>query len=461
MKIKISNVCQLVDPKYIHTIVDRGVTFTSNGDGSITINGTPTGEYYSLGTIALNIESIKPNHKYVVYDVNKDPIISELIIANYQGGYIFEGIGNIFTFPEHDYTRFVFEIRVNLNQTADNIVVRPQLFDLTEMYGVGNEPTTVEQFRQDFPNEMYEYSPECWKRCKELKYVTETKNLFDKSNAQIINGYISGINVFSGSTLDKTIIVPCLPNTTYTFSKISLSPVACDRLRIGDYTAIPAIGDTINNVVNIGEPPTQNYITITTSDTAKYIVVTIGVFKPTVITSLDYILSTCQLELGSTATPYQPYGYLPLRTGRYRTETRNLFNINAEMHDANKPAYYIEVMGNIVKTNYDISHVGHPYIEVPVEIGETYTFSCNTYRSSDIINVYSRVRYPDNTIVTYIGNNHVNKTFTATQSSIQVCFGIDTYGTWDTSQFALIYDIQLEKGTTATPYQPYKHIYFH
>lgn len=135
----------------------------------------------------------------------------------------------------------------------------------------------------------------------------KSKNLFDKSNAQIINGYISGSNVFSRSYLDKTIIIPCLPNATYTFSKISVSPVVCDRLRIGDYTAIPAIGDTINNVVNIGEPPTQNYITITTSDTAKYIVVTIGVFNQTVITTLDYILNTCQLELGSTATEYVPH----------------------------------------------------------------------------------------------------------------------------------------------------------
>lgn len=135
----------------------------------------------------------------------------------------------------------------------------------------------------------------------------KSKNLFDKSNAQIINGYISGSNVFSRSALDKTIIIPCLPNTTYTFSKISVSPVVCDRLRIGDYTAIPAIGDTISNVVNIGEPPTQNYITITTSDTAKYIVVTIGLFNQTVITTLDYILNTCQLELGSTATEYVPH----------------------------------------------------------------------------------------------------------------------------------------------------------
>ena len=462
MKIKISNVCQLVDKSKIPTTrTISGVTFTNNGDGSVTVDGTSTHQYYSEIVIPIDDSLFIPGHVYLNGTIKGDfagfvalygPVAKDYLMAPQY----------IYTLPSgKDFNKFRYIIRVDKGRTANNYKCTPQLFDLTKMYGAGNEPKTVAEFRKDFPNEMYEYSSECWKRCKELKYVTETKNLFDKSNAQIINGYISGVNVFNGSTLDKTIIVPCLPNTTYTFSKISVSPVNCDRLRIGDYTAIPTIGDTINNVVNIGEPPTQNYITITTSDTAKYIVVTIGVFKPTVITSLDYILSTCQLELGTTATPYQPYGYLPLRTGRYRTETRNLFDINAEMHDANKPAYYIEVMGNIVKTNYDISHVGHPYIEVPVEIGETYTFSCNAYRSSDIINVYSRVRYPDNTIVTYIGNGPVNKTFTATQSSIQVCFGIDTYGSWDTSQFALIYDIQLEKGTTATHYQPYKHIYFH
>ena len=142
------------------------------------------------------------------------------------------------------------------------------------------------------------------------RMVCKTKNLFDKYNSQIVTGYISGSNVFSRSSEDKTIIIPCLPNTTYTFSKISVSPWVDDRLRIGDYPSIPVIGNTINNVVNIGEPPTQNYITITTSDTAKYIVVTIGRFRPIVTTTLDYILSTCQLELGSTATDYVPYGYV-------------------------------------------------------------------------------------------------------------------------------------------------------
>lgn len=156
--------------------------------------------------------------------------------------------------------------------------------------------------------------------------------------------------------------------------------------------------------------------------------------------------------------PYSPSCFVTSFDERMPCKTKNLFDINAEMHNAIKPEYYIEVIGSIVKTNYDISHVVYPYIEVPVKIGETYTFSCNTYRSSNTINVFSRVRYPDNTVVTHIGKNPVKKTFTATQSSIQVCFGIDTGGTFDTSQFAFIYNIQLEKGSTATDYVPYGYV---
>lgn len=180
----------------------------------------------------------------------------------------------------------------------------------------------------------------------------KSKNLFDKSNAQIIDGYISGSNVFSRSALDKTIIIPCLPNTTYTFSKISVSPVVNDRLRIGDYTAIPAIGDTINNVVNIGEPPTQNYITITTSDTAKYIVVTIGLFNQTVITTLDYILNTCQLELGSTATEYVPYEL---------TSYKSIMKVSDVMQVVNKPISSTGV--SLSGTSQTISGITCHYLE--------------------------------------------------------------------------------------------------
>ena len=307
---KVSDVCQLLDKsKYPATRTTNGITFTNNGDGSFTIDGT-----ISRGLAVLTVAQISNlivGHKYYspTSQYNNGVYVETKIDRNnastiWQSGIIHEWAENETTMH---ISLLVDSSEIN---TVENAILIPQLFDLTEMFGAGNEPKTVAEFKAKFPNDYYPYSPSCFVTSFDERMPCKTKNLFDKSNAQIINGYISGNNVFSESSLDKTIIVPCLPNTTYTFSKISVSPVGCDRLRIGDYTAIPTIGDTINNVVNIGEPPTQNYITITTSDTAKYIVVTIGLFNYTVITTLDYILSTCQLEKGTTATDYVPYGYV-------------------------------------------------------------------------------------------------------------------------------------------------------
>ena len=302
---KVSDVCQLGDKrKYNPTETNSGVTFTNNGDGTITVNGTST---QLVGFYLQGINFIE-NHTYLLIGCPSGGSNSTYILDT--GADIGNDRGNgTISKPRLIGNRY-FAIYVYANTTCNNLVFKPQLFDLTEMFGAGNEPKTVAEFKAKFPNDYYPYSPSCFVTSFDERMPCKTKNLFDKNNAQIINGYISGSNVFSESSFDKTIIVPCLPNTTYTFSKISVSPVACDRLRIGDYTAIPTIGDTINNVVNIGEPPTQNYITITTSDTAKYIVVTIGLFNYTVITTLDYILSTCQLEKGTTATDYVPYGYV-------------------------------------------------------------------------------------------------------------------------------------------------------
>lgn len=340
---KVSDVCQLVDPKYIHTIVDRGVTFTSNGDGSITVNGTPIGEYYSLETIALNIKSIKPNHKYLVYDVNKDPIISELIIANYQGGYIFKGIGNIFTFPEHDYTRFVFEIRANLNHTSNNIVVRPQIFDLTEMYGAGNEPKTVAEFKAKFPNDYYPYSPSCFVTSFDERMPCKTKNLFSSSTeVGTLQGGLGGptvtrnfeenkwyVGLTSNNYYNPSMIkeysikggliyfkrddvnsngyglaraIKCEPNTTYT---VSLEPIYVEKYYAFDIGYFDKNGNLIstNNAAGITK-------TITTPNNCNWIVFVLNFYDEYTSGKGKAYFCNLQLEKGTTATDYVPYGYV-------------------------------------------------------------------------------------------------------------------------------------------------------
>ncbi len=334
---KVSDVCQLVDPKYIHTIIDRGVTFTNNGDGSITINGTPTGTYYSVGTIALDTKSIKFGHKYIAYSTDYQPVVSQLIIANYQGGYFYKGANQIFTFPEYDYTRFVFEIRVNLNQTANNIVVRPQLFDLTERFGAGNEPKTVAEFKAKFPNDYYPYSPSCFVISFDERMPCKTKNLFSSSTEVgtleggfggptvtrnleenkwyrgfTTNGYYSPGNVrdfdihpnslyvySSGAGYGMSRAIKCEPNTDYfIFCSYSLISGGEGNVYVGYFD------EGGNFISNLNMDMKYKFV-ITTPSNCKWLIInftTRGVGK--------VYFSDIQLVKGTTATDYVPYGYV-------------------------------------------------------------------------------------------------------------------------------------------------------
>ena len=322
MRLKVSNVCQLL-PIFTRTVTNRGVTFTYSEDGSCTINGTPTGEYYSASTITLDTKSIKPNHKYLIYDINNEPIISELIIADYQGGYFFKLANEIFTFPEHDYTQFIFEIRVNLNQTANNIVVKPQFFDLTEMYGIGNEPTTVAQFRQDFPNEMYEYSPVCWKKFSRLKYVMETKNLlklndFSNSWLTIKNNTIRIKKTSDLQSYSDAIFSPLQTDLkSDKYYRISAKVVGEFTGRLYKFFGNSLWGNAINN------NHWQSTFTLATIEDKYGLTINqnSGTTVGCTLISDEVFIYDIMLEESDTAfvgqAEYVPSGYLPLNRGKY------------------------------------------------------------------------------------------------------------------------------------------------
>lgn len=181
--IKVSNVCQLLDKsKFSATQTVHRVTFTNNGDGTITVNGTNNGEiYYNLEVLT----SIPVGHKVIIDDRNstlyffgdmrtKDNVLIGTISPR-----------TIFTLPSNlARLNMLYFVRYDTGGvTYNNELSRPQLFDLTEMYGAGHEPATVAEFRQRFPNELYPYSPQCWLTSYKSAVVCKTKNLFDVNNA--------------------------------------------------------------------------------------------------------------------------------------------------------------------------------------------------------------------------------------------------------------------------------------
>ena len=197
--IKVSNVCQLLDKrKFLATQTINGVKFTNNGDGTITVNGTATGRtvfrfvfdrvIISKGAKLLfnNVLDAEAYNKFWVevklqYTDGTDKYIADVIITPSP--------------PTKDVNEITGYIIVNDGETV-NETLTPQLFGLTEMYGAGHEPTSVEQFRQDFPDEMYDYSPYCWLTSYKRVFMTgggnyltsyqrnltcKTKNLFKAS----------------------------------------------------------------------------------------------------------------------------------------------------------------------------------------------------------------------------------------------------------------------------------------
>lgn len=226
MRLKVSNVCQLLDKsKYPETQTVNGVTFTNNGDGSVTVNGTASntataeGEFLNVnpGDIILmfsgyDIVGLKTAFVYCSqWDENKK-WIADLGYPSL--------LGRISTCGKNcQYIRYTY--RVDTGNTATNAVIKLQMFNLTEMYGAGNEPTTVEQFRQDFPNEMYEYSPVCWKKFSRLKYIAnkEPVQLLDKSK-------------FKAATSKNVTATPDITNGMWT---ISGAATASEYLQIGVY----------------------------------------------------------------------------------------------------------------------------------------------------------------------------------------------------------------------------------
>ena len=144
----------LLRPNWFNNQTVNGLTFTNNGDGTYTVNGTATAE----ATVSKQISGIKKAHKYLLkgcpqggslgtYSLNFTT--SATLVINDTGD------GAIGTAVADGITWLV--LRVKNGTTVNNIVYKPQYFDLTEMFGAGNEPSTVEEFNAIYPNDFYPY----------------------------------------------------------------------------------------------------------------------------------------------------------------------------------------------------------------------------------------------------------------------------------------------------------------
>lgn len=134
-----------------NSVTRGGISFTNNKDGSWTITGTcsaPDGN--SANTIIyLFSNKFVSGHKYLL---KADKYFGE----NY--GFAINGASAPLKkaiIINYSFNPIIF---VKDKVTVDNVTMRMNIFDLTQMFGAGNEPSTPEKFEAMFPADYYPYN---------------------------------------------------------------------------------------------------------------------------------------------------------------------------------------------------------------------------------------------------------------------------------------------------------------
>lgn len=186
-------ISQLIEAK------SASVTGAKLTDKTLQISGTSTNVVF-LRIVPVQTAII--GHKYLFHSHASDT--AEL--SNFNGFYNNEsetdkrfyeyGKGTIFTNADN-----AIEMRLRLDADVTvNFQITPQLFDLTAMFGSGNEPTTVEEFEAMFPAAYYPYNAGEIVSTGVTEVVEQGRNLFDVEKCAALGLYY-GFEIDTNKTL--------------------------------------------------------------------------------------------------------------------------------------------------------------------------------------------------------------------------------------------------------------------
>lgn len=218
---------QLVDKSnLVATTTKSGITFTNNGNGTYTLNGTATELVYLHITGFDALQGRKYLLKGCPSGGSADTYKLYVATDNTFGGIFDYGSGTIKQCLEDGHV--VVTIEVAAGYTCNNVIFRPQVFNLSDIYGLGNEPATIADFNKDYPYSIYPYGKQ---------EILTTK----VSGIKIRAGYKNLLKTFANTTTISGVTITNNNDGTYTangtatedinFLTASSYPVKCSADR--------------------------------------------------------------------------------------------------------------------------------------------------------------------------------------------------------------------------------------
>ena len=290
--------------------------------------------YYYTGTNVNTVQLFSPNeelgvkHKYFIDIYNSKVQIDDGTLENIDTRSEFDIGINYWLFRRNansDSLKTYSKIKLyNFKMYKENILVRNfipcyrkndsviGLYDTINNVFYTNDGTGIFGKGSNVPNPNCEQPIEVMQgrqivTIKGTQYIVDlkSKNLFDKDNANIVNGWIYIATMrLSNYNGNRMFYIPCEPNTTYTISRSIIT--SSFRVATYDNTTFPTPTDsnvdyTISNYIENNDGTS---ITITTGANAKFLIVHYGKIEDT---NMEQSLASIQVEKGSTATPFDPY----------------------------------------------------------------------------------------------------------------------------------------------------------
>lgn len=311
---------QLLTNISFNNVIWNSLTINGNSKDGITITGTAsTNNNKSIGLV-----NIIKNHKYLVYGVDKSIVITDDDTYSTQEG------NRIFTATNSKQLNISFYVKESSEYNAKNY---PMLFDLTQMFGSGNEPSTTEEFEAMFPADYYPYNAGELMSAPVNEVVEQGRNLFDcygfsctsipniAAKRDIANEYGTTI-----STIDPTnrLIVTqdkadgsAQSDYRNGYFTIGIRGLKYNTNYILAFDFTPTkmlIVDPIMKMFANGTPDSGNSVSDFTLNVKKHVTIKFvynanndAQFLELRNSGMSGIIENFQIEEGTTATTYSPY----------------------------------------------------------------------------------------------------------------------------------------------------------
>lgn len=291
---------------------NNGVTVATESDGTITLNGTAESSY-------VYFKSLSPAQDKVGKYILKLLILNNPDSVTMRYAYFNRTISTP-TATKGTAAALVNQTAkdIELQKVAglsgfttgtvfNDVKIKIQIFDLTVMFGSGNEPTSVEEFEAMFPNDYYQYNAGEIVSAGTESIVEQGKNLFNKSGKENSDAYTIPM-YYNGRY--KGLKIPC-ENGDYIISTKHKSGYVSGMSK-SVYVFDSEIR-TDNNITGLIIEHLTGYgynVDKTGIISVKHGYIILSVFSGE-STSTDrksfFDLCDIQIEKSSTATAYAPY----------------------------------------------------------------------------------------------------------------------------------------------------------